>query len=173
MFNGVRQHLPLSAKSDPSSAKLLIHSLKLENAGVYQCFAENRAGVASDAVLVSVVPGVRERGDEDVDDELDKEVREHHHHGRKRGWRRKGEEKVKPSAPSVIQKSRDSVSISWTMETNTTEKVAFFKVQYRFSNQGLTSLQSFPLISAYARPDMIYTLFPDSVADFKIHFRNN
>ena len=131
MFNGVRQHLPLSAKSDPSSAKLLIHSLKLENAGVYQCFAENRAGVASDAVLVSVVPGVRERGDEDVGDELDKEVREHHHHGRKRGWRRKGEEKVKPSAPSVIQKSRDSVSISWTMETNTTEKVAFFKVQYR------------------------------------------
>ena len=130
VFNGVRQLLGFSDQSDPSSAKLLIHSLRLENAGVYQCFAENRAGVASDAVLVSVVPGVRERGEEEEVD-VDEDEREHHHHGKKRGWRRRGKEKVKPSPPSVIQKSRDSVSISWTMETNTTHKVAFFKVQYR------------------------------------------
>ena len=96
---------------------------------MYQCFAENRAGVASDAVLVSVVPGVRERGDEE-DVEVDEDKREHHH-GKKRGWRRRGKEKLKPSPPSVIQKSKDSVSISWTMERNTTHKVAFFKVQYR------------------------------------------
>ena len=127
MFNGVRQHLGFSDKADPSSAKLLIHSLRLENAGVYQCFAENDAGVASDSVLVSVVPGVRERGEDDEEVEEEKE----HHHGRTRGWRRRGKEKVKPSPPSVIQKSRDSVSISWTMDTNTTHKVAFFKVQYR------------------------------------------
>ena len=89
MFNGVRQHLGFSDQSDPSSAKLLIHSLRLENAGVYQCFAENRAGVASDAVLVSVVPGVRERGEEEEVD-VDEDEREHHHHGKKRGWRRRG-----------------------------------------------------------------------------------
>ena len=127
MFNGVRQHLGFSDKADPSSAKLLIRSLRLENAGVYQCFAENDAGVASDSVLVSVVPGVRERGEGEEEVEQEKE----HHHGRTRGWRRRGKEKVKPSPPSVIQKSRDSVSISWTMDTNTTHKVAFFKVQYR------------------------------------------
>ena len=121
----MRQHLGFSDKADPSSAKLLIHSLRLENAGVYQCFAENDAGVASDSVLVSVVPGLRERGEDE------EEVEKEHHHGRTRGWRRRGKEKVKPSPPSVIQKSRDSVSISWTMDTNTTHKVAFFKVQYR------------------------------------------
>ena len=127
----MKQHLGFSDKADhkadPSSAKLLIRSLRLENAGVYQCFAENRAGVASDSVLVSVVPGLRERGEDEEEVEEEKE----HHHGRTRGWRRRGKEKVKPSPPSVIQKSRDSVSISWTMDTNTTHKVAFFKVQYR------------------------------------------
>ena len=121
VVNGVRKHF---GYSDQSSAKLLLKSLRLSDAGVYQCFAENRAGVNSDAVLVRVVPSMREPGEGEEEQEEE---------GGRRGggWRNRGNLKVKPSAPLVIQQSKDSVVLTWTMETNTTDKVAFFKVQHR------------------------------------------
>lgn len=117
VFNGVRQHL---GYTDPTSAKLLLPTLRLSDAGVYQCFAENRAGVATDAVLVRVVPGMRQPGDEEEQEETEPH-----------GWKKRGKEKVKPSAPNVTQLSKDSVVVTWSMETSSTRSVVFFKVQYR------------------------------------------
>ena len=121
VFNGIKKHFGSSDLSDPTKAKLLIPSLRLSDAGVYQCFAENSAGVAIDAVLVGVVPGVRAMGEGEEEDE---------HRGHHR--RRNHNSKVKPFPPTVVQKSQDSVVITWTMDTtNLTDKVQFFKVQYR------------------------------------------
>ena len=105
------------------SGKLLIRELSLEDAGIYQCFAENEVGVVYDAVKVRVVPTMRNSSDslEDEDDY-------HHKRSRNRGSHN---DLVPPSAPNVTQVWKDSVIVTWSMPEVPGQEVEFFKVQYR------------------------------------------
>ena len=99
------------------AGKLLIKELTLEDAGIYQCFAENKAGTTYDAVIVRVVPTMRNESST-----------EKTHSNSKRKKHR--QELIPPSPPNVTQLSEDSVVVSWTMP-NTSQEVQFFKVQYK------------------------------------------
>ena len=101
------------------SRKLLIRELRLQDAGIYQCFAENEIGVVYDAVMVKVVPNMRNRSYSDEDATESKNSKRH-----------KYEDLIPPNAPNVTQLSEDSVIITWSMP-NTSQEVMYFKVQYR------------------------------------------
>ena len=107
MFNGARKL---------ASHKLVIPALQLSDAGIYQCFAENKVGVSSSAVIVSITPKMRNQTKEPT-----KQNSKSHD---------KGMSLVPPSAPNVTQLSDDSVMVTWTMP-NVTQNTQFFKVQYR------------------------------------------
>ena len=105
------------------SGKLLIRQLKLDDAGIYQCFAENDVATVYDAVLVRVVPNIRnntEYVEVEVSSQQDKAKSRH----------KNEKELVAPSAPNVTQLSEDSVIVTWSLP-NTSQQVNFFKVQYR------------------------------------------
>ncbi|XP_023345081.1 interference hedgehog [Eurytemora carolleeae] len=104
MFNG---------KKRMTAHKLEIPSLKVTDAGIYQCFAENEVGISSTAVLVRVVPNMMNTTQITTDAPRS----------------RKGI-LYPPSAPNVTQLSEDSASLSWSMP-NITQDIQFFKVQYR------------------------------------------
>merc|ERR1719195_2494357 len=110
------------------SGKLLIRELKLEDAGVYQCFAENEVGTVYDAVMVRVVPTIRNITSEEEDQGQDDDI-----YGKRPRNRGRPPKLVPPSAPNVTQLSEDSVIVTWAMpnNTNTRQEVMFFKVQYR------------------------------------------
>ena len=99
------------------AGKLLIKELKLEDAGIYQCFAENKAGTTYDAVVVRVVPTMRNETDSEKSHQNSKRKKER-------------QELIPPNPPNVTQLSADSVVVTWTMP-NTSQDVQFFKVQYR------------------------------------------
>ena len=104
------------------SGKLLIRELSQEDAGIYQCFAENEVGTVYDAVMVRVVPSGN-KGSQYRDDD-----------GKENSKRSRHQEKTEltpPSRPNVTQLSEDSVVVTWTMGNTSKEPVMFFKVQYR------------------------------------------
>lgn len=98
--------------------KLEIASLRLEDAGIYQCFAENDVGTSSAAVLLRVVPGL-------VNGTHPQQPQQ-----RKPQKKPKKAEIVAPSAPNITQLSEDSVMVTWSMP-NISQNIQFFKVQYR------------------------------------------
>ena len=105
------------------SGKLLIRELRQEDAGIYQCFAENEVGTVYDAVMVQVVPsGNKIMDSRDTEDNTDSNKRSRH---------RQKTELTPPSRPNVTQLSEDSVIVTWTMVNSSQEPVMFFKVQYR------------------------------------------
>jgi len=104
------------------SGKLLIRDLKLEDAGIYQCFAENEVGTVYDAVMLRVVPTMHKNSKNSTNDQFQHKTPRH---------RRKNEKLIPPSAPNVTQLSEDSVSITWSMPNISSQEVMFFKVQYR------------------------------------------
>ena len=104
------------------SGKLLIRQLKLDDAGVYQCFATNDVDTVYDAVLVRVVPNMRNNTEVDSEDS--------NHRSKKKSRHKIDSDLVPPSAPNVTQLSEDSVIVTWSMP-NTSQEVNFFKVQYR------------------------------------------
>lgn len=99
------------------AGKLLIKELRLVDAGIYQCFAENKAGTTYDAVVIRVVPTMRKESSTE---------KNHSKPKRKKGR----QELIPPSPPNVTQLSEDSVVVTWTMP-NTSQEVQFFKVQYK------------------------------------------
>lgn len=121
VINGKRRYRgKRHGESDPmlnDAGKLLIKRLSLEDAGIYQCFAENRAGTTYDAIVVRVVPTMRKEDNTE--------------RTRAKSRRNKGrQELIPPSPPNVTQLSEDSVVVTWTMP-NTSQEVQFFKVQYK------------------------------------------
>ena len=122
IVNGKRKYRGKNRGADTplsESGKLLIRQLKLEDAGIYQCFAENDVSTVYDAVKVRVVPNMRNSTEYEESEE-----------NRKRNRNRNEKQLSPPSSPNVTQLSEDSVMLTWSMP-NISQDVKFFKVQYR------------------------------------------
>ena len=126
IVNGKRKYRGKNRGADTplaESGKLLIRQLKLEDAGIYQCFAENDVSTVYDAVMVRVVPSMRNNTEQ-------QENQANSQNNRKKNRNRNDKQLIPPSSPNVTQLSEDSVMLTWSMP-NISQDVKFFKVQYR------------------------------------------
>ncbi|XP_052258985.1 cell adhesion molecule-related/down-regulated by oncogenes-like isoform X2 [Dreissena polymorpha] len=141
--------------------RLYVPHADVSSKGMYQCFADNRAGMVHAEILVNVDITQRDTGTlsdpyQNVTKTLDEMMdanqtsagqknNKQRHKGKQKKrketkiGRRKGENTrnlvpaklVPPSAPEVKQLSDSSVMLNWTVPDNEGPQVVFFRVQYK------------------------------------------
>jgi len=106
VVNGNRKH-----RDNP----LFIEKLAISDAGIYQCFSENKVGTSSDTVILPIIPKMMNATN-----------------AQRKNSRKKNErdQLVPPNPPNVTKLSEDSVMLTWSVP-NVTQNIQFFKVQFR------------------------------------------
>ncbi|CAG0883608.1 unnamed protein product [Darwinula stevensoni] len=160
VFNGKRLLQLPNVRISASGLEVL--RVKKNHAGVYQCFAANGVGRATQSALLRVLPqevthhsSISSEGGKEVEEVNEDKDMTADGDAFETGKREKGKHKqqhqqihpeggrdllIPPSQPKVIQISNDSVMLYWTLpsppENSTSLPVTFFKIQWREISPG-------------------------------------